>query len=120
MSDMSQLQELMALAQSGNAIKLDGIVEALSTQIQAKAMGDIAEAFTLISDSGQNPRDFISVPVSVIRARQAQQRMELAAQREAQQLKHAQELHELELRRLTASVSVLESSAADLATPVHS
>ena len=120
MSEVSQIQELMALASSANSAKLDRIIESIASKIEASAQIEVAEAFSIIRDSGEDPRDFISVPVSVLRARQAQRRMAMAETDEQQARRHADELHQLELRKRAAEVAVMEASAASLATPVHS
>lgn len=111
MSQIDQVQELMALAAPSSQVDLSPLVEALASQLNGQAMQAVGEAYQAIASAGADPSMFIAKPRSVLRQEQAALNAELLRNRENQRLRHEEELHELEMRQRRAEVSLSESTA---------
>lgn len=111
MSQLNQIEELMALVAPASQIDLSPLVEALAAQLNGQAMQAVGEAYQSISSAGADPSQFIAKPRSVLRQEQAALNAELIRNRENQRLRHEQERHEIEMRQLKAEVSLSESTA---------
>lgn len=106
-SQFEQLESLVALTASLDSGKLDNVYDAVAQSISAGSMQKMAEAIDSIKSVGEQPSDYIAQPRSVLRQQQ-----------QAQRLRHQDELHQVELRRLIAEARIAEGSADRMTAPV--
>ncbi len=113
MSNIAQLQELAAVAQSFNSSdEMENLVNAISQQVSAGAAAKLGDAIQSIRDAGEDPSDYIPRSRSAIRAKQAEARMAQQDAAHEQQLRHAEELHQLRIRKEAAEIALAEKHVA--------
>jgi hypothetical protein len=118
-SQLEQLASFMALLDTG---KMDSILESVATRIAGSGARDISDAIEQIKASGEDPDKYLPVSRTYTRQRQQRARDELSRLKAEQELRHAEELHQVKLARLNAGTQGLQA-AADLvsaATPDES
>lgn len=95
MSNMDQIQQLMALASAGTPLDLGPIATALAQRISAAATREVAEAKELLGDDAEK-----YIPVN---------RDYYRNQREALRLEHEREMHKLALEQRRIEVDNLKA-----------
>lgn len=94
--DIERIAVTLAALDTG---KLDSLYDALATRIAGTGARDIAEAIETIRAAGEDPTKYIPVA----RSYQRQQQME-------QRLRHAQEKHELDMRKAHDELQRMENA----------
>lgn len=102
------IEALVSIAAQLDSPKLDDLYSAIAQRISSSAATSIAEAAGELSSMGIDPDKYIAVPRSYIRNQRELVRMQTEQANAAQQRQHAQELHDIEVRRLNAATVSME------------
>lgn len=103
---LEQIESIIALSASFDNGHMDDVYAALATRIAGQGAKDLAEAITELQTAGVDPDKFIPVARSYNRHR-----------REEQKLRHADEIHQAQLRKLNAGAKAIEAQADKLTRP---
>ena len=99
--DIAQLQQLMALRTQPDDTQ--PLIDALSQDIAASGMEKLAAALTELKSLDIDPSMYIPVSRQYTRSQRDQSRIRQDEARAAQELRHKQELHDIEVAALKAS-----------------
>lgn len=109
LEDINQIAVTMATLDHSH---MDSLYDALATRIAGTGAKDVAEAIESIKAAGEDPGKYIPVARSYQRQQQLAQRNALAQAEMEQRIRHAEELHQLELRRLASEVERYEAATS--------
>lgn len=112
---MNIVEEITAAAAAIAAMdtgKYDGLYNALEQRIGGLGAKDTAEAIELIKSTGEPPDKYLATTREWQRQQQLAQRMAIAQAEAEQRMRHAEELHQLELRRLTSEIERHEAATS--------
>ena len=110
---LEQIESIISLSASLDNGQMDDVYSALATRIAGQGAKDLAEAITELQTAGVDPDKFIPVSRSYARHR----REELKLRIEEQKLRHAEEMHQVQLRKSSAGAKVIEAQADKLSKP---
>lgn len=105
MSDIDQLQQILALAQP--RVDLTPIYDGVAAQLRAQSSEKTAQAISVLKAEGVDPQMYLPVSREYTRSLQMQSRLRIAEADAEQARRHKDELHAIEVKALTDSANRL-------------